>query len=442
MNSVHIAVVGAGIVGVQTAWQLRRRGHRVVVVSPDVGDGASWAAAGMLAPVSEVQFGQERLYPLMMRAREEYPALIGDLERATTRPHGYRENGTVLLGWDAADRRALEDRAAVQRGHGMEVRELTGRGLRRAEPALNPRLTGGYAAPEDQQVDPRLLIGALADALGRELDPAAFPEAGPPAEWVRGKVTRIDAEGERWGLTIAAGGDDSSSRGDESSARSDESSVAGDESSPAGDGSSLTADRVLVAAGLAHAGIAGVTERLPLDLRPVHGDVLRLRLAPGQLLPGESHLIGATVRATVRGRQVYLVPREDGGLVIGASVREDGLAGVSAGGVQELLDDAVAVLPAVKDMELVEMTARARPGTPDDVPYLGRVPGAEGVVVSTGYSRHGILLAPLGARLAADLLTDRPLGDRDAALLAGMDPARFTPARGADPTPSLEGAPA
>ncbi|MCP3426203.1 FAD-dependent oxidoreductase [Rothia sp. AR01] len=409
---MRIAVVGAGIVGVQTAWQLRRRGHRVVVVSPDVGEGASWAAAGMLAPVSEVQYGQERLYPLMMQARDEYPPLIADLERATPRPHGYLENGTVLLGWDAADRRSIADRAQVQREHGMAVADLAGRALRRAEPALNPQLTSGYAAPGDQQVDPRLLIGALTDALGRDLDPAAFPGAGPAAEWVRGAVERIDAAGEEgWRLTLAAGGD---------------SSPAAAQKSP-GTSRTLSADRVLVAAGMGYGRIAGVTERLPLDLRPVHGDVLRLRLVPGQLLPGEDHLISATIRATVRGRQVYLVPRGDGGLVIGASVREDRLEGVSAGGVQELLDDAVTVLPAVKDMELVEMTARARPGTPDDIPYLGRVPGAEGVVVSTGYSRHGILLAPLGARLAADLLTDRPLGDHDAALLAGMDPARFSP---------------
>jgi glycine oxidase len=93
--------------------------------------------------------------------------------------------------------------------------------------------------------------------------------------------------------------------------------------------------------------------------------------------------------------------------------------------VQELLEDAVTVAPGVRDMELVETMARARPGTPDDIPYLGHVPDAPGVVVSTGYSRHGILLSPLGARLGAALLTHEPLGDDDARLLETMDPTRF-----------------
>ncbi|WP_129360455.1 glycine oxidase ThiO [Rothia uropygioeca] len=394
---MHIGIVGSGVVGMQTAWHLRLRGHRVTIFDPDPGNGATRAAAGMLAPISEVQFGQQGLYPLMLAARREYPQLIAQLERVTDRPHGYLENGTLLVAADRADLARAADHARVQTEYGMETRSLSASRLLDMEPGLNPRLAGGFEAPTDQQVDPRLLLEALRAALVHDLDPTGFAHAGPSAAWIMESVSRIDPVGDR-----TAGYDVT-----------------------AGDSGPHRVDRVLVACGVNYGRIGGVLDRLPLDLRPVYGDILRLKLREGQLAPGEKHVVNATIRATVLGRQVYLVPRADGGLVIGASVREDNLPGVNAGCVQELLEDAVTVVPGVRDMELVEAMARARPGTPDDIPYVGPVPGAPGVVVSTGYSRHGILLAPLGARLGADLLTGASLSNADARLLETMDPGRF-----------------
>lgn len=394
---MHIGVVGAGVVGLQTAWQLRLRGHRVTIFDPNPGHGATRAAAGMLAPISEVQFGQDKLYPLMLAALREYPEHIARLARATDRPHGYLENGTLLVAGDRADLTRVADHARVHAEHGMHTRPISQQRLREAEPGLNPRLAGGYEVPTDHQIDPRLLVGALQDALSAELDPGDFPGVGPAAVSREETVVRIDesdGDGATQDLTTA-------------------------------EGRVHRVDRVLVACGLGYRSLGGVTEGFPLDLRAVHGDVLRLRLREGYLAPGERHVVTATVRATVLGRQVYLVPRADGGLVVGASVREDGLSGVNAGCVQELLEDAVTVAPGVRDMELVETMARARPGTPDDIPYLSHVPDAPGVVVSTGYSRHGILLSPLGARLGVALLTHEPLGDDDARLLETMDPTRF-----------------
>ena len=163
----------------------------------------------------------------------------------------------------------------------------------------------------------------------------------------------------------------------------------------------------VLAAGLGHRGIGGAATAVEVPLRPVHGDVLRLRVRPEQLLPGESHLITRTVRGLVHGRQVYLVPRADGTLVVGASAREDGLAGTSAGAVLDLLADAAAILPAVRECELVEITTAARPGTPDDAPRVLAVPEAPGAVVATGFHRHGILLAPWAAGRILELLHAR-----------------------------------
>ncbi|WP_150463197.1 FAD-dependent oxidoreductase [Nesterenkonia ebinurensis] len=424
---MRTAVVGAGVVGLLTAWQLRLSGHTVTIIDPDPGAQASYAAAGMLAPISEVQYGQQQLWDLMTAAQAEYPALIERLEPATAQPTGYRENGTLLVAADPGDRQAVADLVRVQQAAGMEVSALTSRELRRIEPALAPGLTKAWAVPGDHQVNPRQLVRCVTEALNAALDPAEFPAAGPSAEWIAARASRVDQTD--YGIQI--------------------------EQSERNDAAPAVFDRVALVPGMGYSEIKGIPEQHPLDLRPVHGDVIRLRVRSDQLGPGEQHIISSTIRAKVRGRSVYLVPRaledpqEPLGLVVGASSREDGLSGTHVGSVTELLEDAATVLPAVREMELVEITTRARPGTPDDRPYLGAAtdgsdvasltrpiasasPGRarelnsaqSRIVISTGYHRHGILLSPLAARLTAALLTGDELTDQDRAHLAVMCPRR------------------
>lgn len=393
------AVAGGGVVGLLTAWQLRLAGHRVTIIDPEPGGQASFAAAGMLAPISEVQYGQQELWDLMTAAHAEYPGLIASLESATEVPAGYRDNGTVLIAADPGDRAAVAELVAVQQAQGMEVQPLTSRQLRRLEPALSPGLAKAWEVAGDHQVNPRQLIRSVSAALNSRLDPVAFPSAGPPAQWVPACATRVVQESpESPRLRVEWAYDDAAD--------------------------SAVFDSAALVPGLGYGQIGGIPEAHPLELRPVHGDVLRLRVRPEQLGRGEEHLITATIRAKVRGRSVYLVPRaasdplEPAGLVVGASSREDALTGTHTGSVAELLEDAAAVLPAVRETELVEIASRARPGTPDDRPYLGAA--GEGVVISTGYHRHGILLAPLAARLGAALLSGEPLSDRDQRFLQTM----------------------
>jgi glycine oxidase len=384
------AVVGGGVVGLLTAWQLRLTGHAVTVIDPEPGVEASYAAAGMLAPISEVQFGQQQLWHLMTASRAEYPEFMATLERAGSTPSGYRENGTLLVAADPGDRASVADLVAVQQAHGMGVSPLTSSALRRREPALRPGLAKAWDVPGDHQVNPRQLIRCVTQALNAALKESEFPGAGPPAAWVARRATRVDGP-EQGSLHVHYD-----------------------------DAATDTFSRAVLVPGLGYGQIAGIPDHHPLDLRPVHGDVVRLRVRNEQLARGEEQLLSATVRARVGGRSVYLVPRgsddplEPGGLVVGASSREDGMAGTHTGSVTELLEDAAAVLPAVREMELVEITTRARPGTPDDRPYLGKAAGGAPVVISTGYHRHGILLAPLAARLGAALLNGDSLPDEDA----------------------------
>jgi len=359
---MRIAVIGAGIIGLATAEELLGRGHEVTVFDPDPAGGASLAAAGMLAHAAEMSWGQDALAPLLRASAERYPDVVARLSAASGRSLGYRTDGTLSVGVDAADREALVAAAVLQRAQGLRADLLTGSAARDLEPALGPAVTSAVSTPDDHQIDPRRVTAALLDVLGDRVRRETVTA-----------VTRMGAE--TTGVRSTSG-------------------------------EQHRADVVVAAAGLDAALIEGVPA---LPLRPVWGDILRLR-------------------AQVRGRGVYLVPREDGTIVVGASVREDGLPGVHAGSVLALLRDVEAVVPGISECEIVEMLARPRPGSPDAVPLLGFVD--EGLLVSTGFDRHGVLLAPLAAAVAADLIEGRPIEED---LRSAIDPRRFAVSAAARP---------
>lgn len=365
----HTVLVGGGIIGLAIGWEASRRGHRVTLIDPAPASGATHAAAGMLAPVSELHYQEEALLDLTLPSARAYRQFTTDLEAASGVGTGYQRTQTLIAGIDAADRQALTDLRTVQLGLGLEVEELTTRQARRLEPLLGPQLTGAFLVPEDHQVDPRAMATALQAALAQQPTARTVPV---PA--------------------IALLHDDAA----------DSSAVTG---VLLENGERIEADEVVLANGLGTANIAGLPAGLRLPLRPVYGDILRLRV-PAHLRP----LITFTVRGLVRGSAIYVVPRQDGTVVIGATQRENGSAGLSAGGVYELLRDAQALIPAVAELELLEALCRPRPGTPDNAPLLGRCRNPDGsdvrgLVIATGFFRHGVLLAPIAARLCADLIS-------------------------------------
>jgi len=382
---VDVAVIGAGIVGLGIAWTLLRSGRRVTLIDPAPAQGATFAAAGMLAPVSEYHYQEEDLLALTLESAELWEEFAAPFGPAG----GHRTTPTLVVGFDAADRAALADLQAAQQARGLEVQAVSLREARRMEPLLSPQLSGAFLTPGDHQVDPRMLHAAMLEAFRRD----------------GGTVLAERADGLQW-----AADDDGGSSADR---------VTG---VLLASGGVVSAGEVVVANGLASPELRGLPVGLDLPIRPVHGDILRLRV-PERLRP----FLSATVRGSVRGIPVYLVPREDGTVVIGATQREDGQAGVSAGGVHQLLRDAQQLVPAVAELELEEITARARPGTPDNAPLLGRVAAAgggevAGLVIATGFFRHGVLLTPVAARAVLDLLDGH-----DDGRWAAFRPDRFSP---------------
>ncbi|MCU1540370.1 MAG: thiO [Arthrobacter sp.] len=383
-----VAVIGGGVVGHGIAWQVRRSGRTVALIDDAPGTGASWAAAGMLAPVSELHYQEEDLLELMLESSRLWPDFAAQLQPVAAEPAGtgtgneaaagtgYLTAPTIVVGADAADRRALADLRTVQQACGLVVEPLTVRAARRREPLLSPGISCAFDIPADHQVDPRLLLARIAALLAADSGSHAVQRRAAGLLWQDGHVA---------GVSLAGGGE-------------------------------VRARETIVANGLGAAELGGLPPGLRLPLRPVHGDILRLRV-PARLRP----LLGSTVRGLVRGVPVYIVPRQDGTVVIGATQREVALGepaasgaggAVSAGGVYALLRDAQQLLPAVAELELLEATARARPATPDNAPLLGRVadqaagrPGdIAGLIIATGFFRHGILLTPVAAQICQQLL--------------------------------------
>lgn len=383
-RTVDTVIVGAGVAGLTAAWNLHKAGQRVTVVDPTPGMGASRAAAGMIAAVSEVMYRHHTMRTLMTTSAALYPPLVAELTELLGHDIGWRGTETLDIGAHSGDRDYFADLAEVQRAAGMTVEHITVREARKLEPALSPAIAGAFLVAGDHQINPRKLVPALIEALGRD----------PGFTLVRQRAVAVlrdrDSGGTVTGVTLD-------------------------------DGTQIHAGTTLLCPGVSLGSIMGLPEASCVKVRPVHGDILRARLRPGQ-----PPLLERTVRGQVGGRPVYLVPRTDGEIVIGATEREDGFDGVALDGAYQLLRDAQALVPGAADLELTEILARARPGTPDDLPYLGRLAGVDGVVVSTGYSRHGVLLAPLGAHLAADLVLGTTPSAADADILAATDPQRTT----------------
>jgi glycine oxidase len=370
-----LTVIGAGVIGLSCAWRAAEAGAAVTVLDPAPASGASWVAGGMLAPVTEAWPGEEELLELGEAAVRRWPTFAAELEAAAGRPAGLRTDGTVVAATGSGDRAELDSLAGFLARLGRDVERLSGRELRRLEPALGPDVRGGLSVPGDLAVDNRVLLAALRAAAGR----AGVTLVERAARAVLDDGARITA------------------------VRTDSGAV--------------EAETVLVAAGAHSAALHPALDGL---VRPVKGEILRIAHRAGAFPPP-----GRTVRALVDGRPVYAVPRDHGGLVIGATQAELGFdTEVTVGGVRDLLRDAERVLPGIAEYALVETAAALRPGSPDNLPLIGAL-GPDGLLVATGHHRNGMLLAPVTADAVLALLCGDPVPDA----MGAADPARFWLAR-------------
>ncbi|MEL6928226.1 MAG: glycine oxidase ThiO [Cyanobacteria bacterium J06600_6] len=351
-----ILIVGGGVIGLAIAIELKRQGASVTVVSQDFTQAAAHAAAGMLAPLAE-KLTSAPLLDLCLRSRWLYPEWTQKLEELTGIDTGYLPCGILAPTYRQPEKIAEADNAVW----------LDRASIKLYQPGLSDRVVGGWWYPEDGQVDNRCLMRSLLQAartLGIELK-----------EGVRVKAIQ-QQQGRVNGVLTDIG--------------------------------QLSADQYVLAAG------SWSSQLIPLPVRPVKGQMLALKM------PQKLHQ-PQPLQRVLYGDGVYLVPRQDGRLIVGATVEEvDWTPFNTPRGIQTLLGKTTELYPAAADWQIEEMWWGFRPGTPDELPILGRS-NCENLFLATGHYRNGILLAPITATLMADLI----LEERSDPLLTEFSYQRF-----------------
>lgn len=351
-TSYDWCIIGGGIAGLTAAYELAQHGQHVVVIEQrTIGNGATAAAAGMLAPLVEARSAEPHAVHFGLEALRFYPEFVRQLEAEAEITVDYRTEGTLVVGVDRDQAEQLRHLFAEQQRLKLPVEWLSGYELRGLEPYLSPTIIGGIRSQYDHQVDNRLFVAALARALAR-LHVRVIEEIG--------ELHPQRVEG-MWLIKE--------------------------------NGVSLAAANLLLAEGASATILRQLLPELAKHLRPVKGQILRLD-------QGELHLVDHVIRTP----EVYLVPKSDGRLVVGASAEEQGFDNrITAGGILELLRAAWECVPAIRELPILETGVGFRPATSDHLPMLGWTQ-IEGVAVATGYYRHGILFAPYAASLLANYL--------------------------------------
>ncbi|TMJ27733.1 MAG: glycine oxidase ThiO [Alphaproteobacteria bacterium] len=373
-------IIGAGVIGLGIGWRLAQRGAAVTLFDrAAAGSGASHAAAGMLAACAEAEPGEEKLIALGRRSQALWPDFAAELEKLTGQPVDLRREGTLVVALTADDQARMQHHLEFQHSLELPVEWISAREARRHEPHL-ASIAGAVWSPEDGQVDNRKLVAALK---------LACASAGVDIQEHRPVRRILLTDGCAVGVELA-------------------------------DGTEHRGDTVVLAAGAWSRGIEGLPSALRPPVRPVKGQMIALQMDPAAPL----------VTHVVWGPKVYMTPRLDGRLILGATVEEKGFdATITAGAVLALLEAAWRVFPAIEELPVAEMWAGHRPGSRDDAPILGYGP-AGGLIYATGHHRNGILLAPITADAIARLVLD---GTMDPVIAPfGLDRFAPAPARAAE----------
>ena len=345
MGRRRIGVVGAGIIGLTTAYELARDGHDVVVFDPTPAGGATHAAAGMLAPSAEIAPGEEHNYSLQRDAVSRWRHLAQQLVDDGAGQIAIHEVGTLLTGWDASDRRLVQQSAELLHQFGAAAPVVTRDEQPAAFAGLSDRISAGLLLAGDAWLDPDEAVAVLTNAL-RNAGVAFIHEAV--------EETALVGAGRR--VVTASGPED--------------------------------VDAVVFATGAAPT-VNGIRSRE--SVRPIRGVTVRLQ--------GLERFGQPMVRSFVRGRPFYLVGRQDGYCVVGASAEEKATDSIETGEFYRLLRDALDVVPALETAAWLETRLGHRPVAPSGEPFFDANP-AERWAWSTGHYRHGVTLAPLAAKWA------------------------------------------
>lgn len=371
INDKPIAIIGGGIIGLAIGWQLVRRSVPVELFERDEipGRGASWVAAGMLAPHSEVGFEEEEFLRLGVESLNQFPRFLDELAEDSGSRVALDDRGTMIVGFHRDDTERIRRLFEFREHLGLPVRWLPGTEGREIEPLLSPRITGAIWLPDDSQINNRELVAVLKKAFTAR---GGIIRENTP-------VTSVEINGDR---VVAV--------------------HCGEER--------FESSAAVVAAGCWSNRIDGIPAAIRPPVRPVKGQIVSL------LMDGEFDF-----KHVVRAPDVYLLPKDDGRLVVGATQEEMGFdITPTAGPVMKLLERGWEAIPSIFDLAIDSIEAGLRPGSRDHEPLIGGT-GIDGLYYATGHHRHGVLLAPITAYALGSLIVDGETSE----LLGPFHPSRF-----------------
>lgn len=367
-SPLRVAVIGGGIIGCLSAWRLKLMGAEPVVLERGaLGSESSWAGAGILSPIHPWLY-PEAFSNLVIASLDLYPDFVRELEAEAEISVELHRSGMMIPLFDMDKVSHKPAALAWSERFGWQLEQLSGDQARSREPSLSHDVNGAMYWPEVGQVrNPRMLQAARLALQKLEVEVREHVE-----------VTGLLEEGGKVaGVRLAQGEE-------------------------------FFSDAVLLAAGSWSGGLSAAMG-YPLPVRPVKGQIVLLKCAPG------------TVRHIVKHDDAYFVPRLDGRVLVGASLEDAGFQrGNTVTEVCKLLDAVRRIMPTLGSAEIERQWMGFRPGSPDGLPYIGPVADKPGLWVATGHYRNGVVLAPV----TADLISRWILGESPSLPMAYFDPCR------------------
>ncbi|HLX57855.1 MAG TPA: glycine oxidase ThiO [Ktedonobacteraceae bacterium] len=354
-STTEVVIVGGGVIGCSIAYHLRKAGVAVTVIERgEIGGEASSAAAGLLAPLGSLS-GAGPFADLLLTSFALFPALVPELEEASGVRMEYEQTGALRVVRNAKNVPNLRKRMKAWLPLGLQLHWLTGEEARRREPTLSPDVCAGLYAPEEAQIRASQVVKAFAQAAANA---SAILRSHTPITGIQQHNGRMTGVVTSQGETIAC-------------------------------------DHLVIAAG-AWAGQWSEWLRIKLAVAPQRGQILALRQPASPLL----HIIF--------GEAIYLAPKQDGTVIVGATKEEAGFEKqLTAGGVAWLLSTAIRLIPSLEQSAIERMWTGLRPKMPDNLPVLGPAPGWQNVTLAVGHGSVGIMLSAItGKTLAEAIVTE------------------------------------
>ena len=342
-----VLIIGGGIIGLSIAWRLIGIGKKVVVVDKrNLGKEASWAAAGMLSGRLDLKPSEKQLLPIFEKSHNAWPEFAEELENKSGKRIGYRKEGTLMIACDINEEQKLKNNYNFLKNNNIHVSWLSGNKIREKEPYVSNNVLSGFFSPEDHHVNNRYILDALITILKKNKNNCIFKENTEVEKIITDKDQVIGVQTRN---------------------------------------ETIKTKEIIICSGAWTNKIKNI-EIKEVPIRPVKGQMVCLKM------PKNTSLL----KHILWRENVYLVPRDNSDLIIGATEEEMGFdKSLTAGGIYNLLKIAREVLPAIENLSIVESWAGLRPATRDEAPIIGPSKKIKGLIYATGHHRNGILLAPL-----------------------------------------------